>query len=302
MAASLPLCVIVGPTASGKSTLAMAVARAVGGEILSVDSMQVYRGMDLGTAKPTAAERARVPHHGIDLADPDEDFTVARFVDHADQAIAEAAERSVPLVITGGTPLYYKALFDGLFDGPPADPAVREKLKNEPAESLHRRLQEVDPVAAGRIHANDQRRLIRALEVFDLTGKPISSFQSQWADQVRRHRAVWFGLNWDRDALNRRINARAKQMFAAGWVEEVRGLLERHGDLSKTAAGAAGYGEIIAHLRGRGSLDDALERTKINTRQLAKRQQSWFRRFPDVKWLPGDRPTGENAADLLTHH
>ncbi len=295
----MPPCVILGPTASGKSALAVAVARAVGGEILSVDSMQVYRGLDLGTAKPTADERAAVPHHGLDLADAAEDFTVARFVDHADAVIEGAAKRGVPLILAGGTPLYYKALFDGLFDGPPADPAVRERLKTQPPDDLHRRLAEVDPAAAGRIHANDQRRLIRALEVFELTGKPISSHQSQWADGTRRHDAVWFGLAWEREPLNRRINARAKEMFAAGWVEEVRALLDRPGGLSKTAAGAAGYGEIIQHLAGRLSPDDALERTKINTRQLAKRQQGWFRRFPNLNWLPGDRPADQNAAAIL---
>ena len=296
---SVPPCVILGPTASGKSALAVAVARAVGGEILSVDSMQVYRGLDLGTAKPTADERAAVPHHGLDLADAAEDFTVARFVDHADGVIAGAAKRGVPLILAGGTPLYYKALFDGLFDGPPADPALRERLNLLPPEELHRWLAKVDPPSARRTHPNDQRRLIRALEVHELTGRPISSLQSQWADGTRRHDAVWFGLAWERGPLNRRINARAKEMFAAGWVEEVRDLLSRPGGLSKTAAGAAGYGEIIQHLAGRLSLDDALERTKINTRQLAKRQASWFRRFPALNWLPGDRPADQNADAIL---
>src|SRR3954469_21982123 len=153
-----PLLVILGPTASGKSDLAMAVARIVGAEILSVDSMQVYRGMDVGTAKPTAAERAEVRHHLIDLVEPNEMFTVARFVELADGVIADARQRGVPLIATGGTPLYYKALFEGLFDGPPADETIRQRLREQGGEELHRRLSDVDPEAATRIHANDAKR------------------------------------------------------------------------------------------------------------------------------------------------
>src|SRR3954466_3067329 len=157
MAVSRPILVILGPTASGKSDLAMAVARRTGAEILSVDSMQVYRGMDVGTAKPTLAERGDVPHHLIDVVEPNEEFTVARFVESADAVIADAAERERPLIATGGTPLYYKALFEGLFDGPPADAGVRERLAEQGGEALHRRLSEVDPEAAARIHTNDTR-------------------------------------------------------------------------------------------------------------------------------------------------
>jgi tRNA dimethylallyltransferase len=296
MAGTRPILVILGPTASGKSTLAEAVAAAVGGEILSVDSMQVYRGMDVGTAKPSVAEQARVRYHGIDLVDPDQTFTTARFVEGAD-AVITATEG--PLVATGGTPLYYKALFEGLFDGPPADPAVRERLAAEPGEALHRRLSQVDPPAAARIHANDLRRLVRALEVFELTGRPITSFQTDWTDPQPRHPAVWFGLSWDKDVLNRRINARVRTMLAGGWVEEVRGLLGRFGDLSPTAGEATGYRELIEHLRGRRSLDDATEAIKINTRQLARRQMKWFRRFPNVTWLPGDQPLDVSVAAVL---
>src|SRR4051812_23835575 len=167
MAVFRPLSVILGPTASGKSDLAMALARRVGGEILSVDSMQVYRGMDVGTAKPTAAERAEVRHHVIDVVNPDEVFTVARFVEVADAVIADAAGRGVALIATGGTPLYYKSLFEGLFDGPAADEALRERLRGLSNEALHKRLGEVDPAAAGRIHVNDTKRLVRALEVYE---------------------------------------------------------------------------------------------------------------------------------------
>ena len=291
-----PLCVILGPTASGKSALALAVARESGAEILSVDSMQVYRGMDIGTAKPSAAERAAVVHHGIDLAGPDEAYTVGRFVDYADGVIADAGRRGVPLVVTGGTPLYYKALFEGLFEGPSADDAVRERLKSQPPADLHARLSAVDPAAATRIHANDQRRLVRALEVYELTGRPITEHQRQWGDDsAPRHAATWFGLSWDQEALNRRINARAKRMVADGWPDEVRGLLDRHGDLSLTASGAAGYDAMTAHVREGLPLADALERVKIATRQLAKRQVKWFRRFPGVTWLRGDAAVDVNA-------
>ena len=293
MADFAPLLVILGPTASGKSDLAMSLARRRGAEILSVDSMQVYRRMDIGTAKPTLAERTAVPHHLLDLVDPNESFTVARFVTMADEAIADAARRGVGLIATGGTPLYYKALFEGLFEGPGADPAIRQRLGALGGEALAARLAEVDPAAAARIHANDTKRLVRALEVYELTGQPISTLQREWGSGQPRHPATWIGLDWERDALNRRINARVKAMMAAGWLAETQALLADFGRLSPTAAEATGYRELIDHLEGRQRLDDAVEQIKIATRQLARRQMKWIRRFPKVKWLPGDRPTDE---------
>ncbi len=302
MAVSCPILVIVGPTASGKTDAALVAALAIGGgEVLSVDSMQVYRGMDVGTAKPTEAERRGVRHHLIDVVDPTEPFTVARFVESADAVIADAAARRVPLVATGGTPLYYKALFEGLFEGPGADEAVRARLRALPDNELARRLGEVDPEAGSRIHPNDHKRLVRALEVYELTGRPISSFQTAWAAQAWRHRAAWIGLDWDKDALNRRINARVKAMIAAGWVDEVRRLLAAHGSLSHTAAEATGYRELIDHLAGKVTLDEAVEQIKIATRQLARRQMKWFRRFREVKWVAGDRPADAVAADAVSH-
>jgi tRNA dimethylallyltransferase len=284
------LLVILGPTASGKSALAMALAERAGAEVLSVDSMQVYRGMDLGTAKPTSDERRRVRHHLIDVVDPNETFTVHQFVKRADDVIADARARGVPLIATGGTPLYYKALFEGLFEGPGADVDVRASLNAQPLDALHRRLTDVDPAAAARIHVNDRKRIVRALEVFELTGRPISSFQTEWTAGEKRHPARWVGLQWDRDALNRRINARVRQMIVDGWVAETRALLDRFGQLSTTASEATGYAELIAHLRGGLSLDEAIEQIKIATRQLARRQMKWFRRFERVTWLPGDQP------------
>jgi len=297
MAASCPILVILGPTASGKTDAALAAAAAIKGEILSVDSMQVYRGMDVGTAKPSPDERRGIPHHLIDVVAPTEAFTVARFVESADAVMADAAARDVPLVATGGTPLYYKALFEGMFDGPGADEGIRERLRGQSNDELHARLREVDAEAAARIHLNDTRRMIRALEVYELTGQPISAMQREWG-QSARHQAVWIGLDWPREELNRRINARVKGMIAAGWVDETRGLLQRYGELSKTAGEATGYAELVAHLRGELTLEEAVEAIKIGTRQLARRQMKWFRRFGRVTWIGGEIGSDEKAAEV----
>jgi tRNA dimethylallyltransferase len=299
MAASPRLWVLLGPTAAGKSAVAMALVQRTGAEILSLDSMQVYSGMDIGTAKPTAAERAQVPHHLLNLCNPDELFTVARFVEAADAVIADAAARKVPLIATGGTPLYYKALFEGLFEGPSADPWLRDDLGRLGAAELFSRLQKVDPEAAARIHINDTRRTIRALEVYELTGRSISSFQTDWGRPEQRHDGVWIGLDWDREALNRRINSRTKAMIDAGWLEEVRTLLSRYPNLSRTAAEATGYAELIAHVKGAMTLTDAIEQIKIATRQLARKQMKWFRRFANVRWVPGDQSAEAIVEQIL---
>jgi len=302
MAVEPKLIAIIGPTASGKSELALELARRLTGEILSVDSMQLYRGMDIGTAKPTPAERAAAPHHLIDIAEPNEIFTAARFVEMADKTIADAARRKLPLIATGGTPLYFKSLFQGLFQGPGADETVRDRLRNQSNESLHQQLSQIDPAAAARIHLNDTKRLIRAIEVHQLTGRPITDLQTEWSNPTSRHNAIWIGLHWDKEELNRRINARTKAMFAAGWLEETRALLARYGQLSQTACEATGYRELIDHLQGKLSLDDAFERIKIATRQLARRQMKWFRRFPNGTWIDGALPleTKMNRALELT--
>lgn len=295
-----PLCVIFGPTASGKSALAHAVARAAGAQILAVDSMTVYRGMDIGTAKPTADERAQVPYHGLDLAAPSETFTVARWLVEAESVLAASPEESQRFVLVGGTPLYYQALFHGLFEGPPADPAFREELGTLPPATLHAQLARVDAAAAARIHANDRKRLTRALEVHHVTGRPISQQQTQWETcQLPRFESIRFALSWPRQELNRRINARVKQMLSAGWLDEVRGLLERYGAFSRTAAEAAGYSLLADVARGACSLEEAAEQIKVRTRQLAKRQMTWFRRFDNVHWLPGDAPIEENLSAVL---
>ena len=285
MTAAPKLVCIPGPTASGKSALAMALARRIGGEILCVDSMTVYRGMDIGTAKPTPADRVAVVHHGLDLVEPTDEYTVARFVSFADAVIADCRKRGVPLICVGGTPLYFMSLFRGMFDGPEADPALRAELRAAPPEQLWQELLRVDPVSAGRLHPNDAKRVIRAVEVFRLTGRPISQQQQEWASGRMRHAASWFAPAWDKPTLNRRINARVRQMVANGWVDEVARLPTQ---LSKTAGEAAGYRQLQRYLRGEQSLADAMEQIKISTRQLARRQIKWFRRWPEVCWLPGE--------------
>ncbi|MDP9173762.1 MAG: tRNA (adenosine(37)-N6)-dimethylallyltransferase MiaA [Planctomycetota bacterium] len=301
MTGNSSLLVILGATGSGKSALAIALARKCHAEILSIDSMQVYQGMDIGTAKPSLAERYEIPHHLLDWVRPDEVFSVARFVALADEEISHAKSRGVPLIATGGTPLYYKALFEGLFEGPASDESMRDELRELDGPELHAQLAAVDPAAAERIHVADQRRLIRAIEVHRLTGQPISALQKQWASgHPPRHEATWIGLQWDREALNRRINARVKDMMEAGWLEEVRSLLHDYPSLSKTAAEATGYKELIDHLLGRVSLDDAVEQIKIATRQLARRQMKWFKRFGQVHWLAGNAALEDNVNAVLS--
>ncbi|HTW93563.1 MAG TPA: tRNA (adenosine(37)-N6)-dimethylallyltransferase MiaA [Tepidisphaeraceae bacterium] len=292
--------VILGPTASGKSALAIALARRTGAEILSVDSMQVYQGMNIGTAKPSLAEQHEIRHHLINWVRPDEDFSVARFCELAEGVIADVARRGRPLIATGGTPLYFKSLFFGLFDGPGADPAIRQRLGELDGATLHSRLAEIDPAAAARIHAADRKRLIRALEIYELTGKPISSLQTHWDNSTApRHPSVWIGLHWEKEELNHRINARVKDMIAAGWVEEVAELLRSGRPLSRTAAEATGYSQLVAYLQGKCSLEEAVEQIKIATRQLARRQMKWIRRFPGVTWLEGNVGAQQSTEDAL---
>jgi tRNA dimethylallyltransferase len=287
---------IIGPTGSGKTSLALALARRTEAEILSADAMQVYQKMDIGTAKPSLAEQHEIRHFLLDWLRPDETFSVARFVELARQVIAN---RTGPLIACGGTPLYFKSLFWGLFEGPSADPAVRNRLAELTGEELHEKLKSIDTIAAHRIHPSDRKRLIRALEVYELTGKPISSFQTEWdADQIR-YPTVWIGLRWETTELNRRLNLRTKDMIAAGWVEEVRRIQAEFPNWSKTAAEATGYHELLRHIDGGLPLEDAIEQIKIATRQLARKQMKWFKRFPNVHWLEGNRPLEENVEEAF---
>ena len=296
---------ILGCTGCGKGAVAREVARRIAGQIVSVDSMKIYRRMDIGTAKPSQAHRALVPHHGIDLVEPSESFSVAQFVAEADRAIERIAAAGGVPVAAGGTSLYIKALTEGLFEGPSADAGVRERLteraRREGAAALHAELAAVDPVAAERIHPNDERRIVRALEVFQATGTPISHLQRQWDAGARRYECVMIGLRRDRADQARRINLRAKRMMDLGLREEVSSLLAAPGGLSLQAAQAVGYAELIDHLHGRCSLEEAFERIKINTRLLAKKQRTWHRRFEGVQWfdLEADEPAAETAGRIL---
>jgi len=290
---------ILGCTGAGKSGLGLALAQRLGGEILCIDSMTVYRRMDIGTDKPDAAARARVRHHLLDLVEPWEEFSVARFVEAADEAIGGIAGRGRSIIAVGGTALYVKALSEGLFEGPGADAAIRRRLHDEAAAegwpALHERLRRADPAAAARIHVNDARRIVRALEVYELTGTPITELQQQWDRQRRRYDCRFIGIHRPTEVLSRRINARVRRMFDAGLVDEVRGLLALQRPLSGTASRALGYAEILAHLGGLTSLDDAIEQIKINTRRFAKAQRTWFRRFRDTCWLDASDDTSAEA-------
>ena len=295
---------ILGCTAVGKGAIAREIARRVGGQIVSVDSMKVYRRMDIGTAKPSAEDRAAVAYHCIDVVEPSDSFSVAQYVALADHAVASIAQAgAIPLAV-GGTSLYIKALSEGLFEGPGGDPAVRAALKARAAAegwaALHHELSIVDAEAARRIHPNDQRRIIRALEVHQATGVPISSLQNQWDAGPRRYDCVFVGLRRDKTDLHRRINLRVRRMIDAGLRDEVAALLAEGAGLSIQAAQAVGYAEMIGHLRGQATLDDAVERIKINTRQLAKKQRTWQRRWTDVQWfdLAADA-TVEGAAETI---
>jgi tRNA dimethylallyltransferase len=280
---------LLGCTASGKSDAAMGLAARLNAEILCVDSMQVYRGMDIGTAKPSAADIRAVRHHLIDVAQPSEMFSVARFVELADKAMADMAARERRVIIVAGTPLYLMGLMYGMFDGPSANDSFRAELRARAAVEgtarLHGELAQVDPDAAQRIHPNDLKRIERALEVWHLTGRTLSEQQSQWSAGILRYPALVIGLRREKEDQSRRINARVHAMIESGLVEEVRGLFSKAPGPGEQALQALGYAEIAAHLRGEYSLSDAIEQIKINTRHFAKHQRTWFRKFTMTQWI-----------------
>ncbi len=281
---------LLGPTGGGKSALAMALASRVEAEIVSADSMQLYRGMDIGTAKPSVDERQRVRHHMIDVADPHHDApTVSDWLAGAHTAIEAIHARKHVAIVVGGTNLYLRALIDGLATIPPADESIRAELSSRTTADLRDELMRIDPAAASRIHANDTRRTIRALEVARLTGQSISAHQEQWGSCIRAVPGDWLlvGLAWPVDLINRRIHARVKDMMKAGFLEEVRGLATK-GPLLHQARAAVGYEELLAHLEGTLSLEEAVERIAIRTRRYAKQQRTWLKRFrvvPSSLWL-----------------
>ncbi len=280
---------ILGVTASGKGRLAFDLAQSLDAEIISMDSMKVYRRMDIGTAKPPAEARQRIKYHLIDIIEPSDSFSVAAFLDAASETIEQIKGRNKSVIAVGGTALYIKALLYGLFEGPGTNQKIRAELKTraeaESLAELYCELTNIDPVAAERINPNDSKRIIRALEVYQLTGKPISSLQKQWDRSDVKHDWTIIGLRREKTDTSGRINKRVKKMIVAGLVDEVKSLLAEEKPLSRQARCAIGYAEIIEYLNGHISLEEATELIKKNTRRLAKNQRTWFKTFENVHWL-----------------
>ena len=277
---------IAGPTAVGKSAVAFALAERTGGEIISVDSMQVYRGLDIGTAKPSPRERHRVRHHLIDLVELSEGFDAARFSTLARVAVADIQQRGAIPILCGGTGLYFKAFLEGLGDAPSANAALREELEAAPLPELLRELEKNDPLTFAKIDRQNPRRVIRALEVIRLTGAPFSAQRSRWRSECpARNSQPFFGLTRSNDDLRSRIDARVDAMFALGLVEETEQLLNHGLAENKTAMQAIGYRQVVEHLRHERSLEETIALVKQRTRQFAKRQMTWFRRQLPARWL-----------------
>lgn len=290
------LVVLLGPTAVGKSRTAVDLALRFGGEVVNGDSVQVYRGFDIGTDKPPIESRRGVPHHLLDIADPEVQFTAADFVREALRAAREIAGRGrLPLVV-GGTGLYLKALLEGLFPGPGRDPVLRAALEKEAKdkglEVLFERLKEVDPAYARKVRSRDRIRIVRALEVYEATGRPLSEHFLRTESPVRGTNIVKIGLRLDREALYRRIEDRVDRMFDRGLVAEVRGLLERGVTTGAPPFQALGYRHVLKHLAGELTLDQARGLTKQDTRRYAKRQMTWFRKMGGVSWFGPDDGSG----------
>jgi len=296
---------LIGQTASGKGAAAWLLAQRTGAEIISLDSMKLYRGMDIGTAKPPAERRATVRYHMIDVADPHEHFSTALYVEGAERAAWDIVVRGAVPLFVGGTALYLKAITEGLFEGPGADPELRAKLRQEAVEfgipHLHERLARVDPEAAGRIHPNDLRRIERAIEVYEKTGTPISKLQSQFGTPSDKVDSVIMGLRREKADLEDRIGRRVDAMMAGGLLDEVKRVAAGPKPLGKEAAQAVGYKEILAYLGGECGRDEAVDLIKLHTRQFAKAQMTWFKRIPNVEWFDvAADETPEQIADRLT--
>ncbi len=283
------LWVLTGPTASDKTEIGFNVAREINGEIISADSMLFYRGMDIGTAKPSLSMREIVPHHFIDIIYPWESYSVGKYVKDVEDLIGDISRGKQKFLIVGGSPLYIKGIIDGIFNGPEADWNIRSELERIAEEKgnlhVHGLLQKIDPVKADELHPNDLRRIIRAIEVYKITGKPVSVLQEQYKLARKNYQFKIMCITRERDDIYRGINQRVETRFDKGLVHEVHSLLDNPEGLSRQAEQALGYKEVIQYLEGGLTLDDAKEMVKLNTRRFAKRQMTWFRSFPDVQWL-----------------
>ena len=306
------LCV-VGPTASGKTKMAVALARRFGGEVVSVDSMQIYRGMTIGTAAPTAAEMEGVPHHMIAVADPAEQWSAARFCQAADACIQDILSRGKLPVLAGGTGLYLDALIRGDDFAPGSQGGevrlrLQQELREQGPEALLERLRTVDPETAGRLHLRDEKRILRALEIYEQTGEPMSLRDRRGRQRPDRYEAVYIGLSFrDREDLRRRIDRRVDDMVRQGLLQEVQDLLDSGLPRDATALQAIGYKQFLAVADGAATTDQAVEEVKLRSRQYAKRQLTWLRRNPDIHWILWDREPDfpaalQNATDFLTAH
>ena len=289
---------LVGPTATGKTRVGVALARALGGEVVSADARQIYRHMDIGTAKPTVEERALAKHHMIDVVNPDEDYSAGHYARDAYAAIELILERDRVPVIVGGAGLYLKAVLDGFSPLPRTPRAVRERLMadaNEDPAGIYARLRGVDPRTAERLHANDTKRIVRALEVFELTGTPLSVLHEQPPATGRNWRVAWFGLTMDRPLLYRRIEERVDGMIASGLIDEVRDLQRRGYGPELNALNTFGYREVFDFLAGKLDLDETAAQIKTGTRRYAKRQLTWFRRDRRLTWTDANEAGAANA-------
>ena len=292
---------LLGATAVGKTEVAIQLAQRLSAEIISIDSRQIYRQMDIGTAKPTPEELQAARHHLIDCVDITQPFSVADYQSLADAAITDIQNRGKQVLLVGGAGLYFRAIVDGLFEGPPADPSLRKQLEQEASDQgvdvLHNRLRACDPESAERIHPNNVIRVIRALEVYELTGIPMSEHQQQWQPENQRYPFIAFGLTMPRDLLYRRIEQRVDIMLANGLIAEVESLLAAGYPRDNFALQSFGYKELIAYLEGKCTYVEAVEQLKQNTRRFAKRQMTWFRKDTRIEWI--DRVEISDVVDYI---
>lgn len=283
---------LTGATASGKTSVSIQLAKKLDAEIISLDSMAIYREMDIGTAKPPISQRQNIPHHLIDICNPSETFSVSQYRDMAIDTIVDAKKRGKQVLVVGGTALYLKALLRGMFDGPPADwdfrNQIQEDIEKFGSELIHKRLEAIDPISAHNLHPNDHRRIIRALEVFKMTGQPISHLQKEFDQGMPAEECKVFTLRHPRPVLHQRIEERVDQMFESGLVDEVNELLENWDNLSHTALQAVGYKEAIGHVQKQIGLNDAIEQVKIRTRRFARHQETWFRGLSECQIIDLD--------------